>query len=184
VGYEMAFRPGGVTALAVIFIIFAALGVVGAIFIETVFIPQLQTSNNFNIVSSLTAIYYFTANLPWDQAQLIVTSIVFQYFFLSNGMTITGYIQLLQIGALIGIAIVPLLIIASIGLLRMKQWGRYLGMIVGILSIIGSIASIIIAVTLGGIAVILVDFGIYTVPIGIIIVVYLYSVVKEDFEMR
>jgi hypothetical protein len=170
VGYEMAFRPSGVTALAVIFIILAVLSAVGAIFIETVFIPQFQTSNYINLLS-IPLVINFTAGLPPALAQFLEVTVAFVIG--APVMANLSYIPYLHVGVLIDLAIVPLLIIAAIGLFRMKQWGRYLGIIVGILIMISGVIPTIFATG-----------GVFIILAGIIIVVYLYSVVKEDFEMR
>ncbi|WXG42269.1 MAG: hypothetical protein WED07_16135 [Candidatus Freyarchaeum deiterrae] len=167
----MAFRPNGVTALAIIFIILAALGVIGAIFIEAVFIPQYQISNFVNLLS-IPLIYSLSASLPPELAQILPITIAFIIgTIISSNMS---FLSFMYIGVLISLIAVPLLIISAVGLFRIKQWGRYLGIIVGILFIIGGIISVIFILT----------GGILIVSAGIMIVVYLYSVVKEDFEMR
>ncbi|WXG42263.1 MAG: DUF2127 domain-containing protein [Candidatus Freyarchaeum deiterrae] len=174
----MAFRPRDITGIAISLIIFAALGVIGAIFIEAVLIPPYQTSNYTRLLTILIGWYYSGAFL--SQGELILIS--FQSIFMSNGMTIAGYLQFVHVGVLIVLAIVPLLIISAVGLFRMKRWGRYLGLVVGLIFIIGSIAEIIITITIGGIVASFIGLVIYFVPYGVWIIFRIYRVSKDDFE--
>ncbi|WXG41377.1 MAG: hypothetical protein WED07_11530 [Candidatus Freyarchaeum deiterrae] len=75
-----------------------------------------------------------------------------------------------QIGVIVIFIVAEMYVFAAIGLFRMKNWGRILALILGVIMIIGSIFLLLIIV------------GIIPLTIGIIVVVYLMTDVKYEFE--
>jgi len=163
----MSSRPGGVVALAVIFIIIAVLGVIGAIVLEAVTVSQYQASNFANFLQIPLA-YLFSAGLPPLYREFIIMMAITSAFSsVGSTMATIGYIN---IGVLIGLIFIVFYILAAIGLLMMKNWGRILALIVGIFDIIGGIFALFAIV------------GLIPLIIGIVIVVYLSGDVKYEFE--
>lgn len=164
----MTYRPGGVIVLSVIFIIIAVLGVIGAAAIEAVI------ASNQNIVTTdiiTLGIIFLGLYLPSPFPELIGYLIPFIVSSMAMSINSTlSNISYLHLGTFVVLAAVVLYIITAVGLLRMKFWGRYLALIMGIFGIIVGIVTIIIGV------------GILLLIFGILIIIYLTGDVKYDFE--
>jgi hypothetical protein len=159
VGLSTEYRPNGVLAIAIILIIFAVLGLIGAITFELIFVAaEYQNASLIAMVNFMLSLYF---GVPLMHA-LIVNSITL-YFAQSN-------IIYMHVGAVVVIIFSVVYIITAIGLLGMKNWGRYLALIIGILSIIEGVIGLLVLI------------GIIPLIFGIIVVVYLNGDVKYEFE--
>ncbi|MBS7249398.1 MAG: DUF2127 domain-containing protein [Candidatus Freyarchaeota archaeon] len=147
----MSYRPGGVIALAILFFIFGALGIIGGIAIELTVIAQSYTTLHNMILwdAILRRVDFFTLILAASQLSYISMS----HFFVVCIVIFSG-----------------LYLLAGVGLFMMKNWGRMLALILGILNIVGGIFEMFSLV------------GIIPLVFGIIVLVYLMGDVKYDFE--
>jgi hypothetical protein len=124
------YRPRGVTALAILFIIFADTGIISMI--ATI---QLAQSNfNLNLVSMLLQIRILCFELTPEELA---------FEFLENALRVQ-IVHQAQMSTLnivfMGVLILSILfVLTSIGLLYMMKWGYYLALAVGIILIILSI---------------------------------------------
>ncbi|MEM2959757.1 MAG: hypothetical protein QXS27_05005 [Candidatus Jordarchaeaceae archaeon] len=149
-----SYRPTGITALAIIFIIFGFTDIVIGVTVE---IMAFSWFNNRILESFWT--YIFSLTSP-PEFWPIHPFIIF----------LTGYFDTLSIMNLAHLAAIILFIssvpqfVASMGLLLMKRWGYYLALIIGILNIVVGVVTLI------------------NLVIGIILVCYLMGDVKYEFE--
>lgn len=159
----MSLRPRGVTALAVLLIIFAAAGIIGMIAI----MQWEQSMFNQSLTSLLPQIIFGAAGTPEELAfGFMATALMWQ----TNYQALMSTLNIIFTGVL---ALSTLLIITSIGLLYMKKWGYYLALTVGIILIIASIVAVI--PTIG--------FSLIILIAGILIIRYLRSEeVKYEFQ--
>jgi hypothetical protein len=147
----MTYRPGGVITIAIFSILIAALALVGAIVIWAILIPLeyqtwigLITTDSYLVSLGQPPIIFYS-----DPSYLIST------------YTIYGVVALIFAG---------IYLVTGAGLLTMKKWGYYLGLIMGILSIIGGVIGLLFII------------GIIPLIFGIVVVVYLAGDVKHEFE--
>ncbi|MGQ9723100.1 MAG: DUF7144 family membrane protein [Candidatus Jordarchaeum sp.] len=125
------YRPRSVIALVVILIIVAVLSIVGSMLILTLVLPALSDGLYFATLR-LTLFY----NLPLDllsKADLWLT-------LSKANQLIVAYSSVAWIALIFGV----LNILTVIGLIYMKIWGRYLGIILGTMAIIMSLAFFVI----------------------------------------
>ena len=156
------YRPGGITALAIIFLILAILGILGAIAIEVFIVANYYYTMNLNLVLTLDLLR--NPSIPHHFAMYYL------YTSLMSMMSDLSYVNMLHVGTIAILASSVLYIAAGFGLLYMKKWGYYLALIIGILNIVGGVVSLLSLV------------GIINLVFGIIIVVYLLGDVKYEFE--
>ncbi|MEX2751367.1 MAG: hypothetical protein Q6366_005720 [Candidatus Freyarchaeota archaeon] len=147
----MSYRPGGVIALAILFFIFGILGIIGGIAIELTVIAQ-----------SYTSLYTM---ILWDVILRRVD--FFTLIFASNQLS---YINMYHFYVACIVIFSGLYFLAGVGLFMMKNWGRMLALILGILNIVGGVFAMFLLV------------GIILLVFGIIVLVYLMGDVKYDFE--
>jgi hypothetical protein len=158
----MSSRPRGVVALALILLFFGVLGIVLGTIFGSLSIFSVSQLLGVWPTSFSVAMFFVYSGFPIDAAFLY--AFVISYYVVESNAVInqTWYI---------GIDILSIVFaITGIGLFRMKRWGRYLALALGIIMIIGGIISLL------GIV------GIIPLVIGIVIVVYLTRDVKYEFE--
>lgn len=150
------YRPGGVITITIFFIIIAALEIIGG-----VIYVFLALSVNSRILSIIFAgiIYGMLGYSPLT----LIFSIIEELSY-TNGYFLVGLVLLISSG---------LYLFSSIGLILMKRWGRYLALIVGILTVVdGVFAFLYISPIIGFLFVIF----------GLIVLFYLVTDVKYSFE--
>ena len=157
------YRPGGVIALAIFFIIIAALGILGAVVIWAIWIPAEYQDFYWWIFGN---IWLMSLGYP----PIIVVG------FASPMSEILQTIGFLNIFGVIVVIFSGLYITSGIGLLSMKNWGRILAIILGIISIITGIFLFLIIFLFGFL------IGILFLALGIATVVYLAGDVKYEFQ--
>lgn len=129
-----------------------------------------------NPQADLMCYLYLLANPatpPWLQSYLMLYAI-------------PEALRLMNLATLIGIFGAAVLIVsliyfvAAIGLLAMKNWARIIMIIVGVLYLLGGIGTTVF----GGItlSILLIIWGIINLLWGVIIIAYLVSDVKYEFE--
>lgn len=160
---EGVYRPGGVTALAVLFIVFAAAGIIGMVAI----MQWEQSMFNQSLTGLLLEIVFGAAGTPEQLAfGFTATALIWQ----TNYQALMGTLNIMLIGVLI---LSTLLVLSSVGLLYMKKWGYYLALTVGIIFIIASIIAVI--PTFG--------FSLITLIAAVLIVRYLRrEEIKSEFQ--
>lgn len=158
------YRPGGVQALAIFFIIISVLG----------FIFGIQVAATFNSELNITILYY-TLLIPILQTYGPLNPL-YNYILFGSVLLEISDLNIRPPMAIILLIASGLYLITSIGLLYMKRWGRKLGLIIGILNIVGGIFSLIFIPTWFFI------LGIIILIFGIITIWYLTTDVKYDFE--
>jgi hypothetical protein len=153
------YRPGGITVIAVFYIIFAVLGVFAIIVIEGVLVPMYQSTVSQNYVLDLLmfAVYPF----PPIPIEFLLSFILVSYF---SAMSSLSFLVYFHVGVLVILTASVLYFISSVGLLIMKKWGYYLALILAILNIVCGI------------------FTLVNLIIGIVLTVYLAGDVKYEFE--
>lgn len=116
----MSYRPGGVIALAILFFVFGALGIILGIAIELTVIAQSYTSLNTMILFDviLRRVDFFTL------------------FYAVNQLS---YINVCHFCVVCIVIFSALYFLAGVGLFMMKNWGRMLALFLGILNIVGGI---------------------------------------------
>ncbi|MFB0563767.1 MAG: DUF2127 domain-containing protein [Candidatus Lokiarchaeia archaeon] len=154
------YRPLGITILAIILIIAAALIIiVGTILVNSVLPSQYaeialsQGITMYLIKADLFAPYILTV-VGSEQNDINLWYGVFGCFIVYSGLYITS----------------------GIGLLYMKNWGRILAMIIGVISIITGIF-LFLTMSLFGLLI-----GILFLALGLATVVYLAGDVKYEFQ--
>lgn len=147
----MSYRPGGVIALAIFFFIFGVLGIIGGIAYEFTVIAQLYSKLNSMMLlhAALRRVDFFII-----------------YYAISE----LSYINVNHFYVVCIVVFSGLYFLAGVGLFMMKNWGRMLALMLGILDIVGGIFTIIELV------------GIISIVFGIIVLIYLMGDVKYDFE--
>jgi hypothetical protein len=157
----MSARPGGVTVIAILFIILAALGIAGSV------VLIISTASYISQEAALNGIIFYSSlmmyGLPFDPVGfflVINTTISFGQGILDVDYVVLG----------ISVIIAALYVVTSYGLFRMKNWGRVLALVWGVLMIIGGAIGLLVIV------------GIIPLIFGIIVVVYLTRDVKHEFE--
>ncbi|WXG42262.1 MAG: hypothetical protein WED07_16100 [Candidatus Freyarchaeum deiterrae] len=168
-------RPMGITALAIIFLILATLGIIAGILVAAVVVPTFQNTlqNDF-----LSIFFSFGITPMYIYAQ---SAFLLDILGATQLLSSIGAYQFIAVGALIGSV---LHILDGVGLLYMKKWAYYLALILGISGIIAGVIGIIsiqgIMALIAG--VIIVMYLIFALIFGIIIVVYLMVKIKHEFE--
>jgi hypothetical protein len=161
----MSYRPGGVLALAILFIIFGVLGVVGAIGYLIV-----ATSAMSGAIAVTLALVYL-AQMSAQSSGIPLQPSGFSFFLTFGPMSTAQYnLSASYFALVLGVIFAALFILTAVGLLRMKNWGRILALIFGILCIIGGAIGLLAIV------------GIIPLAFGIIVVAYLMGSVKDEFE--
>ncbi|MFB0563766.1 MAG: hypothetical protein ACETWM_21425 [Candidatus Lokiarchaeia archaeon] len=156
------YRPAGVIALSIIIFILAGILIILAIAISTILIPGQQQN------------YYFALLDIWLYVSYGIGYAVGLSYLMDSPYT---YISILNIVFWIALIVSGSSIIMGIGLLTMKNWGRILAMIIGILFMVFGILSLfIIPMGLFGIV------GLLLLIFGIFMVVYLAGDVKYEFQ--
>ena len=155
------YRPTGIAALATLLIIFAAAGITGMIAI----IQWEQSMFNQSLLSLLLQTS-FAVGTP---EQLAFGFTATSLFWNINYQGMMGTLNIAFIGILV---LSTLFVTTSIGLLLMKKWGYYLGLTVGIITIIAGIIAVI--PTIG--------FSLIILIFGILIIRYLRGEVKYEFQ--
>ncbi len=135
------YRPRGVIALAIIFIILAACGIITAVWIEILFVVDYN---------SLYRDLFFMLNLIYSPS--IPPPLAIAFILLGNLANSTfdilfraSSLQWLVVSLLLFFGI---FIIDGIGLLKMKKWGYYLALVLGILFIITFTILIILGIAI------------------------------------
>ncbi len=161
-------RPAGIIALTIIFFISAGLLILLEIAIANILIPGQYQS------------IYTLISLDWYGVSTGYTSFPLSYqgFPPIMGTYLTN-LDYLNLGLII-ISIFPLLyIVSSIGLLLMRNWGRYMALILGTLSLLVGIF-MVIPPFLSIPPFFLV--GLLFLVLGLATVVYLAGGVKYEFQ--
>ncbi|WXG42265.1 MAG: hypothetical protein WED07_16115 [Candidatus Freyarchaeum deiterrae] len=155
----MSYRPGGVTELAVIFILLAALGIGVTVFIEEVLVAgQVQKAFLGGIFSVMTGL---SLGLPLGDTLLLAT------FSTASYQSAVGFYH---IAAVIAIMYAAICLLTAIGLFGMKIWGYYLAFIIGIFDITVGVIGLFLIV------------GIIPLVFGIVVLVYLSRDIKDKFK--
>ncbi|MFB0563536.1 MAG: hypothetical protein ACETWM_20235 [Candidatus Lokiarchaeia archaeon] len=149
-----SYRPGGVTAIAILFMIIAGLGIIAGILGEIYYVTDYTNSIYSDLSFGISLLYIpsFSSESGIYFVYLVVINAI-------NDLSSVIYLHLVVLGILI---VSGLHLFASVGLLRMKKWGYYLALIIGILYIF--------------------SLGIIGIIMGILILVYLLRDVKYEFE--
>ncbi|MEM3562087.1 MAG: hypothetical protein QXR19_02540 [Candidatus Jordarchaeaceae archaeon] len=175
----MAYRPSGVVAIAVMFIIFSVLCLIGVIFFETVTVAGEYRLAYLSLFVSF-AFFQVSPSPPGFWIGPLIS--VFDYLSEINVYhLVAAIIFIFSLGYLF----------AGIGLLQMKHWGYYMALIMALMNIILSVFTVLagryslglgLGVTpifggsrLGSV------FGVIPLIFGIIVFVYLLGDVKYEF---
>jgi len=162
----MTYRPGGVTALIILFTIFGVVALIFAIAIEVVLVPPNISTAFLNwLFPSMLSVFF---GFPLENVLILAATAATIATIISQQSM--GIYHILTVGVIV---IAALWFLAAFGLFKMKKWGYYLTLILGILEIVG-----------GTIDLLLLEIaGLAAVIFGIIIVVYLLrGNVKYEFE--
>ncbi|MHA1579587.1 MAG: hypothetical protein ACTSUQ_08170 [Candidatus Freyarchaeota archaeon] len=108
------YRPGGITALAVIFLILAILGILGAIAIEVIIVADYYYTMNLNLVLSLALLR--NHSVPHHAAMSYLYGTLMMMIDLSN-------VNMLHAATIAILASSVPYTLAGFGLLYMKRWG-------------------------------------------------------------
>ncbi|MHA1644135.1 MAG: hypothetical protein ACTSV0_03795 [Candidatus Freyarchaeota archaeon] len=157
------YRPGGVQALAIFFIIASILG----------FFFVARTAATFNSEYLGVVLYYYSLSqiLPRYPPH----GPVYLYLALGNAIYHTSTLGAMPIIVIITLITSGVCLPASIGLLYMKGWGRRLSLLVGVLNLI---MGVILLLFPG----VLFLIGAAILILGIVILWYLTGEVKYEFE--
>lgn len=162
----MSVRPKGVTILAWLFTYPAIYGIFQII---SYFIMRpIQSQTIFNYFGS---IFFYSISVGMDPMTSIFLygTIIFQELYSINQFSIVyAYLLILSL----------LSIFTIIGLLRMKRWGRYLALIMGILYIMSGVVPVILGIE----TYVAIGIGLIIAIFGVVIIVYLMGDVKYEFE--
>nr|MDO8080501.1 hypothetical protein [Candidatus Freyarchaeota archaeon] len=141
------YRPSGVTALAIIFIILAVAGIIAGIALEAIFVPMYQNMIISNEINDFVSFFilYNTYPFPIEMSFLLLASMFTSMISLMT--TMLPLINILHWAVVAALISSVAYFIASFGLLSMKKWGYYLALILGILSL-PSVIGIVIVVYL------------------------------------
>lgn len=148
------YRPSGVTVIAIVFVIIAAIGIISG----GLLVFYIPMSQNMTIYSAIYNYFYLQSNIslfPPEYAIILLNAAYMNLIIsMMNAQSLANMVYWVVAAVVISSAACE---ITAFGLLSMKKWGYYLAIILGILSI----PSII----------------------GLVIVIYLLvSDVKDDFE--
>ncbi len=164
----MTYRPGRVVALSIILIIFAFLGVIGAVAVELIASSMVQsaiTNYVLGIINFYTLSYYYP--IPPEEMQYYMSTLLsYAMLNFANTSFLVGYLHIITLVLLVGVV---LYVAAAIGLLMMKNWGRYLGLLVATFNIIAGVFLLIVVV------------GLLYIVFGIVMLAYLMGDVKYEF---
>jgi len=167
------YRPAGVIALAIILMNIAFLSILGGILIFTSVLPPLF-EHQASLTYSLATFFIFPISvLFYGLGPLVVAATVGGLY--ETPSLIFVYSLVAWIILIFGV----LSILTSIGLICMKSWGRYLGLVLGISAIIMSVAFfgvMFLGLLIG------IPFTLIFLIFGIITVVYLAGDVKHEFQ--
>nr|MDO8082053.1 hypothetical protein [Candidatus Freyarchaeota archaeon] len=160
------YRPLGITAMAIALIILAPLGVIMGIIITTSLLPQ-EYVYQFLVIGS----FIWVQSLPVSYRNPLGGTSV--GFTLSD---INDVISVFYLGAVVFPILSGICVLASYGLLHMKNWGRYTTIILGIIAIGTGIAFLFTFSIYG------VILGLLIMIAGIVAIVYLSRNVKYEFQ--
>ncbi|MBS7249399.1 MAG: hypothetical protein KIH08_02230 [Candidatus Freyarchaeota archaeon] len=176
----MAYRPSGVVAIAVMFIISSVLCLIGIVFLETVTVAGEYRSAYLSLFVSL-AFFQVSPSPPG----LWIEPLVSMFSYLSE-------INIYHLVAAIIFIFSLCYLFAGVGLLQMKHWGYYMALIMALMNIILSAFAVLAGGSSLGLVLGVVTpiwgsrFGLVSgiVPLifGIIVFVYLLGDVKYEFE--
>lgn len=174
------FRPTGVTILGIFFMVFVVLGVIAGIAI-ILYSSAWQSTAYYEFYNWYILLTEFSLPSPLNEYVFMRLVELPNTLYLSGLMFYSG----VEILGFSGICL-----IASIGLLSMKKWGRYLALIVGIIGVILGVLVLIFGLSASpGWATPLTQIILYTmllgVPlliIGIATVWYLTTDIKKEFQ--
>ncbi|WXG42267.1 MAG: hypothetical protein WED07_16125 [Candidatus Freyarchaeum deiterrae] len=158
----MTNRPRSVVALALIFLIIALAGIIIGIYLLFFAVPGFQNQIQNDLLFAITTTISPTLLGPFT-AQI---TLLFLLDVPSSLSTMSTYFY----SALLALIASVMYFFSGVGLLYMKKWAYYLGLLIGVSDIIGGIVLLVIIV------------GILFIPVGIIILVYLWRDVKDEFE--
>jgi uncharacterized membrane protein (DUF2068 family) len=156
----MSYRPGGVIAIAIFFIIFGALGVIAAIG----YLISIEMNITSSTYTSLGILLYLSSTSGYTTHPFLLGTA------LNAPLSWQSVLNTAYITIPVGVVFAALFVITAVGLLRMKNWGRILALIFGILMIIGGAIGLLVIV------------GIIPLVFGIVVVAYLMGSVKDEFE--
>ena len=173
-------RPTGVTILGIFFMVFVVLGVIAGIAI-ILYSSAWQSTAYYEFYNWYILLTEFSLPSPLNEY------VFMRLFELPNTLYLSGlmFYSGVEILGFSGICL-----IASIGLLSMKKWGRYLALIVGIVGIILGILMLISGIlTTPGLATPYTQVILYALLLamplcifGIATVWYLMGDVKKEFQ--
>jgi len=181
----VAYRPSGVVAIAVMFIIFSVLCLIGVVFFETVTVAGEYRLAYLSLFVSF-AFFQVSPSPPGLWIGPLIS--VFDYLSIIN-----IYHMVATIIFIFSICY----LFAGVGLLQMKYWGYYMALIMAMMNIIFSIFAFLfggptstylfslsgflfggLASPFGGLGLI---FGVIPLIFGIMVFVYLLGDVKYEF---
>ncbi|MBS7249397.1 MAG: hypothetical protein KIH08_02220 [Candidatus Freyarchaeota archaeon] len=163
----MAYRPEGVVSLAIAYIVMQVLGIMIAFLIVRVVLPP-----QYFLVSLQFGNEYLMRLIFSNNGNIIGTSVAMQ---LSEELFLIESFNFSAWGVLIfSVVSLP----ASICLLSMKKWGRYLSLVIGILLIVIALPLVIHGIILESFTFM---FGLIPLLFGIGTIVYLTGDAKYDF---
>ena len=159
----MAHRPGGVLALALIFIIVAAIGIIAGIHFLVYEVPGFQSrvQNDF--------LFALLVNISPTPPSPLLTGVTAWIVFVDVPASLSN-MSTYTYSALVALVIFGIYFLSGVGLLYMKKWAYYLALFIGVSDIIAGIVLLIFIV------------GIFPLVFGIILLVYLLRDVRYEFE--
>lgn len=160
----MSYRPSGVVAIAIFFIIFSVLSLIGVVFFETVTIAGEYRSAYLSLFVSL-AFFQVSPSPPGLWIGPLIS--VFNYLSLIN---------IYHVVAAITFVFSLCYLFAGVGLLQMKHWGYYMALIMALTNIILSAFAVLVREF--GLGLFL---GVILLIFGIVVFVYLLGDVKYEF---
>ncbi|MEM2145094.1 MAG: hypothetical protein QW279_07020 [Candidatus Jordarchaeaceae archaeon] len=142
------YRPTGVTALAIIFLILGVASIISVIAVEVMLTSAYQNMVISNIFNNLLTFYTVNEYPSWfdvDISLFLLTSVLTNAISFATSMQSLTNIMYFAIA--LGLVSSVLCFTASYGLFSMKKWGYYLALVIGILSL-PSIIGIILVIYL------------------------------------
>jgi hypothetical protein len=157
----MTYRPRGVIALALIFLIIAAAGIIIGIHLLVVEVPGFQNQIQNDLFFALIGTISPTLLGPSSTAIILL-------FLLDVPASLSSMSSYFY-SAVLALIFSGMYFFSGVGLLYMKKWAYYLALFIGVCDIIGGIFLLIFIV------------GILFIAVGIVILVYLLLDVKDEF---
>ncbi len=173
-------RPRGVTVLGILFIIFAVLGSIAGIAI-------ILYSTAWQSTAYSDFFYWYILFTEFSLPSPLNAFVFMRLFELPNTLYLSGLMSYSGVEVL-GFSVICL--IASIGLLSMKKWGRNLALIAGIIGVILGVLVLIFGLSASpGWATPLTQIILYTILLAVPLLIfgiatlwYLTTDVKKEFQ--